>query len=286
MAGQSPEDDAQNVPGINYQTESGFEWRNNSTNGPPSPNPPAGYGSSPVPNLGNPLNSVGAGGTDTGINKAGVANSATRIAVRFNNIPSGGSVQVPQQITLYRQGCNPDPSCSTGVMVLTAADSAGAGPFTPSFNTLLTSSNSVAIYEILYSDPSNLEFADVPFTSSGGSGAGLQITVGFAPFYSASGSERASSTYPVPRFVDRAASAPCTSLLCLGAFPDLGSPGTGASVSCQNSTGVPPVVRADGMAEELGDIVLDCQGGTPTPAGSQCHRLLSPWRTTFLSLPG
>src|SRR5581483_10733003 len=33
---------------------------------------------------------------------------------------------------------------------------------------------------------------------------------------------------------------------------------------CTNSTGVPPVVRAEGYAELMGDIVLDCTGGIPT----------------------
>jgi hypothetical protein len=34
---------------------------------------------------------------------------------------------------------------------------------------------------------------------------------------------------------------------------------------CTNSTGVPPVVRAEGYSELLGDLVLDCTGGIPTP---------------------
>ena len=34
---------------------------------------------------------------------------------------------------------------------------------------------------------------------------------------------------------------------------------------CTNSTGVPPVVRAEGYSELMGDIVLDCTGGIPTP---------------------
>jgi len=34
---------------------------------------------------------------------------------------------------------------------------------------------------------------------------------------------------------------------------------------CTNSTGVPPLVRAEGYAELMGDLVLDCTGGIPTP---------------------
>jgi hypothetical protein len=36
---------------------------------------------------------------------------------------------------------------------------------------------------------------------------------------------------------------------------------------CTNSTGVPPLVRAEGYAELMGDLVLDCTGGIPTPIG-------------------
>jgi len=34
---------------------------------------------------------------------------------------------------------------------------------------------------------------------------------------------------------------------------------------CSNSSGVPPLVRAEGYSELLGDLVLDCIGGIPTP---------------------
>jgi hypothetical protein len=35
---------------------------------------------------------------------------------------------------------------------------------------------------------------------------------------------------------------------------------------CSNVSGVPPIVRAEGFAEQLGDLVLDCTGGIPTPS--------------------
>ena len=37
--------------------------------------------------------------------------------------------------------------------------------------------------------------------------------------------------------------------------------------SCTASSGVPPTVRTEGLAERAGDLVLTCTGGTPTPAG-------------------
>ena len=39
------------------------------------------------------------------------------------------------------------------------------------------------------------------------------------------------------------------------------------SFSCVSNAGVPPIVRAEGMAELVGDLVLNCTGGVPTPAG-------------------
>lgn len=39
-----------------------------------------------------------------------------------------------------------------------------------------------------------------------------------------------------------------------------------AAFSCVGNAGVPPIVRAEGLAELVGDIVLNCSGGTPTAA--------------------
>ena len=40
-----------------------------------------------------------------------------------------------------------------------------------------------------------------------------------------------------------------------------------APFQCQAATGVPPTIRAEGLTELVGDIVLSCSGGVPTPAG-------------------
>src|SRR6185503_13477880 len=34
---------------------------------------------------------------------------------------------------------------------------------------------------------------------------------------------------------------------------------------CSNVSGVPPIVRAEGFAEPIGNLILDCTGGIPTP---------------------
>ncbi len=41
-----------------------------------------------------------------------------------------------------------------------------------------------------------------------------------------------------------------------------------AAFSCVGNAGVPPIVRAEGLAELVGDLVLNCNGGTPTALGS------------------
>lgn len=37
--------------------------------------------------------------------------------------------------------------------------------------------------------------------------------------------------------------------------------------TCVANAGVPPIVRAEGITELVGDLLLNCTGGTPTPAG-------------------
>lgn len=36
---------------------------------------------------------------------------------------------------------------------------------------------------------------------------------------------------------------------------------------CQTTTGVPPTIRAEGWTELVGDLIMNCTGGVPTPAG-------------------
>jgi len=42
---------------------------------------------------------------------------------------------------------------------------------------------------------------------------------------------------------------------------------------CTNSSGVPPTVRAEGYTELVGDLVLDCTGGTPTAPNQQVQQV-------------
>jgi hypothetical protein len=61
-------------------------------------------------------------------------------------------------------------------------------------------------------------------------------------------------------------------------------PASAQPFQCSNSTGVPPTVRAEGYAELVGDLVLDCTGGTPTPPNQQVPQVnISVNLDTFVS---
>jgi hypothetical protein len=44
--------------------------------------------------------------------------------------------------------------------------------------------------------------------------------------------------------------------------------GTAPAFACVANAGVPPIVRAEGVTELVGDLILNCTGGTPTPLGT------------------
>jgi hypothetical protein len=191
-----PAQAAQNVPGISYFGEDGFQWQNNTTNAPPSPNPPVGF--APTGGISNstknPLNSVAYGGVNTGINADGVSNAGTRIALSFKT--AAPSVIVPKVVYLHHVG---SPSTTSGVMVLTATDAAGAGPFTTAASTTIHNGG-IAVYEVLYADPFAIEYADIDCTLPGILSSAT-VTATLAPFYTVPAAAVAQpSTYPIPRF--------------------------------------------------------------------------------------
>ena len=56
-------------------------------------------------------------------------------------------------------------------------------------------------------------------------------------------------------------------LVVSGLLLGLGSFNANAQLTCTATSGVPEIVRAEGVAELMGDALLECTGGTPTPAG-------------------
>jgi hypothetical protein len=218
----------QNVPNALYNTESGLMFPGGPTVAPvanPVPgNPPPGTGPSGAAPA---ATAAFSDATNGGIDQAGVVSQGTRIAIQFGAVPAGSGAAIPNKVFLTSGGV------TTGVMVLVnGTDAAGAGGTLSNGagSTLISSlTNGLAVYEVLYDDPSSLETAKVTVTvaptinlgatpsTPAVSPAMVANSVGFAPFYpasSAAGSAApmaptATSTgaYPIPRFVPSNASA-------------------------------------------------------------------------------
>ena len=141
---------------------------------------------------------------------AGTTTQGTRIAIRFGAIAAGSSPRVPNYVLLTSAGI------TTGIMALVSdADSSGAGGTVPSSatfsltaNTKLTDlDNGIAVYEVLYSNPSAIESAIVVLLVSPTKriwelsvhswevGVPLTATVGFAPFYAPTSAAAASAPW-------------------------------------------------------------------------------------------
>jgi hypothetical protein len=200
-----PPDLAQNIPGTIYNTEDMFQWQNNGVNGPPSPNPPLGFGGAPVFNLGVPFESLAFGGVHTGIMQDGVSDTGTRIALAFSKLPDGSTMDCPSVVHLFRQGTT---GPATGVLVLTKTDVDGAGAFTPTTLYSIATGN-MAVYEVLYADPAILEYADIAcqldLHGHSGSASAVEVAVSLAPFYSTPGAATPTPTItdPTPTTIPR-----------------------------------------------------------------------------------
>jgi len=206
-----PADQAQNIPGGNYNTESGFEWVGSGTSNQATPSSLIGVITGTVNNLGSALYDA-----NTGIQNAGVATQGTRLAISFASVPTGSSLWVNPIQYIYRQSGG-STSNATGVMVLTSTDAAGDTAFSAVTGSgLVQVSNNLVAYEVLFADPNSLEQVDVPVVVSYVSNlsanppVGLPVTGtpatatgGFAPFYSTTAARQPqpTSAYPVPRFV-------------------------------------------------------------------------------------
>ncbi|MEO5924838.1 MAG: hypothetical protein ABIR70_13545 [Bryobacteraceae bacterium] len=184
----------QNVPGVNYFSESGFvsvganDASITATNPAPN-NPPLAIGS--------PVSSTGNGGltNTTNIALAGIATQGTRIAVTFSNVPAGMTLSVLNTVPLYQSGST---TLRTGVAVRTSVVSArGDGPFTSlGAGSSVIVNNDMVVYEVLFADGITNEdmVIDVTITNPATALASdlpevnktAQVAGGFAPFILAS----------------------------------------------------------------------------------------------------
>ncbi|HVO99450.1 MAG TPA: hypothetical protein VMT15_15370 [Bryobacteraceae bacterium] len=284
-------DNNQNVPGVNYFTETGFE--SNSTAANPVPNPPPGFQYSGTVNANGNLTSSNGVGGQPGVAGAGIASQGTRLALALQGVPNGLTLYVPEVVNIYRVvgGAN------TGVMVLVATDGvAGANTGTattaattnPFFAVSTTNGAALLVYEVLFSDPYSIETATVPivvsYTSnlSANAPAGLpqpnQVGTaagGFAPFYTPPTGTTASSSMPIPRFVFTGAYAPLLEVVkcsCNLLFPYVTqAPGYDTGIAIANTT-------ADifGTAGQFGTITLNYFNGSTSAPIPQCTNTTSP----------
>jgi len=58
-------------------------------------------------------------------------------------------------------------------------------------------------------------------------------------------------------------------LCCTALFVTAAAFGQAPPFQCVANAGVPPIVRSEGLTELVGDLTLNCTGGTPTPLGQQ-----------------
>ncbi len=259
-----PADVSQDVPGANYFSESGFERTGTS----PNPlTPPPGYG--PF------LTASPASSATRGLNIAGVANAGTRLMIQFASIATGGQLFVPTRVNLVNQLT----SGVTGFAILTGTDANGGGGFSPASGNSsnlapvsLTGGAGMAVYEILYTDPFNVERMDVPiavgFVANQGNdlpATGVQstLTASFAPL---SNVGTASDTAPIPRFAP--SSTPLNSFIinkcsCNLLFPFVSNQAgfdTGIAIA---NTSVDPY----GTTPQTGNVTINYyNAATPPPA--------------------
>jgi hypothetical protein len=274
-AAQYPADAAQDVPGANYFSESGFEVNGQT----PAPiTPPNGYGPFLAANTAFP--------TTRGLNLAGTANAGTRLLLSFGSIPTGTQIFVPTRIALtVPAGVAGNVS---GFAVLTSTDANGGGGFSPtSGNSSNLAAVSVvggtgfAVYEILYTDPFNTERLNVPVAVAYVANAGTNlpqpnlqsvITTSFAPL---SNVGTADSVAPIPRFAP--GQTPLNTYItnkcsCNILFPFVSNQqGFDTGVAIANTT-----VDPFGTTPQAGLVTLNYySGGTPPPA-----------QTTTSTVPG
>ncbi len=227
----------QNVPDALYNTETGINFDPLLLT--PSPNPPAGTSSNSAAPAGTAFNNTGQ--HNTGITTAGEASQGTRFVMNFTGMPLGSKPSVPQEVPLETGN-----HVVTGVIILVCgADSHGQGGTTASCNgdgvsgssliSLDANGNGMVVFEVAFSDPNAIEFANVSvgvdpavnLNANPPAGGTPQVGVtgtanaGFAPFYATStpgvgAAERLTSAFPIPRFVDNPLPTPPVRLYTYG----------------------------------------------------------------------
>lgn len=231
----NPADMNQNVPGVYFSTETGFEFSAAPATADPPINPPPGISTSPGSS--NPASVPfiqGAGGSNTGMVLAGSVSQGTRFAIRMTNIPRGSNAVAPQLGLLLNST-----GSITGVAYrVSGHDAAGAGgTFVNATAAAIpeTGGTQMFVYEVVFSNPVAIETLRLDFVmaptvdlgatdpvngspeiASGGNPIAKAVA-SFAPFYSsgtsaglplalsatATTSGGVTTAMPIPRFIDK-----------------------------------------------------------------------------------
>jgi len=211
-------DMVQNVPGAQYNTESGFMYPPPPAATVPVPNPPQGISNS----TGTPAgNQAFTDSPDTGISSVGTVSNGTRFAIQFANIPAGTTISVPNSVNLIN--VSGGGNTVSGVMLAvcnTDSDGSGSGGTICPGAATTSGTNFTVFYEVIFEDPLAIETATIPVRANVAAfnGTNPQVNVvataqaGFAPFYSNGagssagnplllGNPLTSAVGPIPRFV-------------------------------------------------------------------------------------
>jgi hypothetical protein len=218
-----PADVAQDIPGFPYFTETGFF----------DPSFPA----------------------KQGLNTVGSASSGTRVAFQFSAIPAGVQLYVPISVPLTAMGA---PTNETGIAVLTATDINGAGPYTPVAGNLyglapvpITGTTGMAVYEILYANPTIQETLTLPvavaYLASQVSPGTVNVQASLAPLSTV---EVADGISPIPRFTANGTLTPAFTIQAC----------TQATASTTKATGATAVYSTNSQTVSLTAVVTTTAG--------------------------
>ncbi|MEZ5354261.1 MAG: hypothetical protein R2762_16610 [Bryobacteraceae bacterium] len=191
----------------------------------------------------------------------GLADSATRLVVRFQNIQNGVAVWLGTSVPIYTSA---SPAVRTGTARLVQTDANGAGEFNvispgaspANFRTVssvtpippgydndglhrltVSAGAGYAVYELVHADTTQLERVDIPVVFAYASNPGANLpSFGTATVSGALGPASAiasaSATAPLPRFVDSGAAAPVLTITSAGMpSPRPPSPTSGAGLA-------------------------------------------------------
>src|ERR1017187_9132985 len=155
-----PADNAQDIPRSAYNSESGFEVNGSFVL---LGSPTAGFG--PFDQDVSPGPSTSFAGAGHGLGLAGKADAGTRLLINFAAIPTGTQLFVPTEIQLVVPS---NTNQISGLAVLVNTDANGGGGFSQAngnsaglAQVSITGGTGIAVYEIVFDDPFQLERLDV-----------------------------------------------------------------------------------------------------------------------------